>query len=206
MSAIVGILLAAGTGRRFDPSGARLKLLEPAPSGAHAGCPLAVAAALNLKAAVDDVVAVVRPIDGPPQRSLHAALAAAGCRIVVCERAGEGMGASLACGARAARCAAGWVIALADMPAIAPATIAAVAQALRAGHTAAAPFVGERRGHPVGFGAACYEELARLTGDAGARSVLVARPPFRVAVDDPGALLDIDSAADLNPETSPGRP
>jgi CTP:molybdopterin cytidylyltransferase MocA len=45
-----------------------------------------------------------------------------------------------------------------------------------------------------------------LTGDAGARSVLVAHPPFRVAVDDPGALLDIDSAADLNPETSPGRP
>ncbi|MCK6431127.1 MAG: NTP transferase domain-containing protein, partial [Burkholderiaceae bacterium] len=141
--------------------------------------------------------AVVRPIDDEPQRALHAALAAAGCRLVVCERAGEGMGASLACGVRAASDAAGWLIALADMPAIAPATIAAVAQALRTGHMAAAPFVGDRRGHPVGFSAACFEELARLTGDAGARSVLADHPPFRVAVDDPGALLDIDSPSDL---------
>jgi molybdenum cofactor cytidylyltransferase len=197
MKTIVGLLLAAGVGARFDPSGAQLKLLEPAPAGAHAGRPLAVAAALNLKAAVDEVVAVVRPIDGEPQRALHAALADAGCRLVVCERAREGMGASLACGVRATSDAAGWLIALADMPAIAPATIAAVAQALRAGHMAAAPFVGDRRGHPVGFSAACFEELARLTGDAGARSVLADHPPFRVAVDDPGALLDIDSPSDL---------
>lgn len=197
MKTAVGLLLAAGVGTRFDPSGARLKLLEPAPAGAHAGRPLAVAAALNLKAAVDAVVAVVRPIDDEPQRALHAALARAGCQLVVCERARGGMGASLACGVRATSDAAGWLIALADMPAIAPATIAAVAQALRAGHMAAAPFVGDRRGHPVGFSAACFEELARLTGDAGARSVLADHPPFRVAVDDPGALLDIDSPSDL---------
>lgn len=196
---IVGILLAAGVGTRFDPSGARLKLLEPAPAGAHAGRPLAVAAALNLRAAVDEVVAVVRPIDGDAQRSLHAALADAGCRLVVCEHACEGMGASLACGVRAASAADGWLVALADMPAIAPATIAAVAQALRVGHAAAAPFVGGRRGHPVGFSRACFDELARLTGDAGARSVLGHRPPFRVEVGDSGALLDIDAPSDLTP-------
>jgi molybdenum cofactor cytidylyltransferase len=197
MKSIVGLLLAAGVGTRFDPSGVRLKLLEPAPAGAHAGRPLAVAAALNLKAAVDEVVAVVRPADDEPQRALHTALVDAGCRLVVCERAREGMGASLACGVRAASDAAGWLIALADMPAIAPATISAVAQALRAGHAAAAPFVGDRRGHPVGFSRACFVELARLTGDAGARNVLAAHPPFRVAVADPGALLDIDSPTDL---------
>lgn len=197
MKTIAGILLAAGAGARFDPTGARLKLLQPAPAGAHAGRPLAVAAALNMKAAVDEVVAVVRPIDGEPQRALHAALAQAGCRLAVCERAAEGMGASLACGVRATSDAAGWLVALADMPAIAPATIAAVTQALRAGHATAAPFVGERRGHPVGFSRACFEELARLTGDAGARSVLATHPPFRVEVGDPGALLDIDSPIDL---------
>ncbi|GAB4470702.1 MAG: nucleotidyltransferase family protein [Burkholderiaceae bacterium] len=197
MKTIVGVLLAAGVGERFDPTGTRLKLLEPAPSGAHAGRPLAVAAALNLKTAVDEVVAVVRPIENESQRTLHTALEDAGCRLVVCERAGEGIGASLACGVRAASDAAAWLIALADMPAIAPATIAAVAQALREGHTAAAPVVGGRRGHPVGFSRACYEALSRLTGDVGARSVLAAHPPFRVAVDDHGALLDIDSPSDL---------
>ncbi len=197
MKTVVGLLLAAGVGARFDATGARLKLLEPAPSGAHAGRPLAVAAALNLQAAVDEVVAVVRPIDAEPQRRLHTALAEVGCRLVVCERAVEGMGASIACGVRATRDAAGWLIALADMPAIAPATIAAVAQALRAGHAAVAPFVGDRRGHPVGFSRACFEELVQLAGDAGARSVLARHPPFRIAVDDPGALLDIDSPSDL---------
>lgn len=197
MKTLVGILLAAGLGTRFDPTGARLKLLEPAPAGAHAGRPLAVAAALNLRAAVDEVVAVVRPIDGDAQRSLHAALADAGCRLVVCERAGEGMGASLACGVLAASSADGWLIALADMPAIAPATIAAVARALRAGHAAAAPFVGGRRGHPVGFSRACFDQLARSTGDSGARGVFAEHPPFRVEVDDRGALLDIDSPSDL---------
>ena len=199
MKTIVGVLLAAGVGARFDPSGKRLKLLEPAPAGAHAGRPLAVAAALNLRAAVDEVVAVVRPIDGEPQRALHAALAQADCRLVVCEHAREGMGASAACGVRATSDAAGWLIALADMPAIAPATIAAVAQALRAGHVTAAPYFGDRRGHPVGFSGSCFEELARLRGDDGARSVLAEHPPFRVAVDDPGALFDIDSPADRNP-------
>ena len=199
MKTIVGVLLAAGVGTRFDPTGTRLKLLEPAPAGAFAGRPLAVASALNLKAAVDEVVAVVRPIDGDAQRALHAALEDAGCRLVVCEHACEGMGASLACGVRAASGADGWLIALADMPAIAPATIAAVADALRAGHATAAPFVGGRRGHPVGFSRSCFDELARLTGDSGARSALAEHPPFRVAVDDPGALLDIDSPSDLTP-------
>lgn len=197
MGKIVGLLAAAGTGTRFDATGARLKLLEPAQGCPHAGRPLAVAAALNLKTAVDEVVAVVRPATCGAQRALHTVLAAVGCRLVVCDHADEGIGASLACGVRATRGAAGWLIALADMPAIAPATIAAVAQALRAGHMAAAPFVGDRRGHPVGFSAACFEELARLTGDAGARIVLDAHPPLRVAVDDPGALLDIDTPADL---------
>jgi molybdenum cofactor cytidylyltransferase len=194
---IVGVLLAAGIGSRFDPSRARLKLLEPAPAGAHAGRPIAVAAALNLKTAVAEVVAVVRPIDDERQGALHALLADAGCRLVVCERAAEGMGTSLACGVRASETAGGWLIALADMPAIAPDTIAAVAAALRAGHASAAPFVGDRRGHPVGFARSCYAELARLEGDVGARAMLAAHPPFHVAVDDAGALLDIDAPSDL---------
>jgi molybdenum cofactor cytidylyltransferase len=193
MDEIVGILLAAGVGQRFDPSGRRLKLLEPAPAGRHSGVPLALASARNLLQALDTVCAVVRPPDDASQQRLHALLLDAGCRLVICERANEGMGTSLACGVQATAGAAGWVIALADMPAIEPGSIRAVVQALRDGYDTAAAFFGERRGHPVGFTSALYSELSALSGDDGARSVLSHQPPHRVSVADRGVLLDLDT-------------
>jgi molybdenum cofactor cytidylyltransferase len=191
-SAVVGILLAAGRGRRFDPTGARLKLLESTPAGPLAGVPLAAAALRNLRAAIEDVIAVVRPADDDRQQQLHALLAAEGANLVVCSEADAGIGHSLACGVRARADAGGWVIALADMPALRPATIAAVREAIAAGHATAAPTHQGQRGHPVGFGRACGAELLALAGDAGARSVLARHAPRLIEVDDPGCLLDID--------------
>ncbi len=190
---IAGVLLAAGIGRRYDPSGARLKLLDTAPSGPHAGAPIAVAALRNLRAAVADVIAVVRPADSAAQQQLHQRLAAEGAQLVICPDAGSGMSHSLACGVRARSDAAGWVIALADMPAVSPATIAEVRDAIARGQEASAPVHRGQRGHPVGFGRACRDELLALVGDAGARSVLAAHPPLLIEVDDPGCLLDIDT-------------
>jgi len=192
MAGIVGILLAAGIGQRFDPSGQRLKLLEPAPTGPHAGEPTAVAAARNLVQALDTVYAVVRPAGDALQSRLHALLAEAGCQLVVCERAADGMGESLACGVQATADADGWIIALADMPAIEPGSIVAVAHALLDGYDTAAAFFGERRGHPVAFANSLYAELAALAGDEGAKSVLAAHPPHRVSVADRGVLFDLD--------------
>jgi molybdenum cofactor cytidylyltransferase len=190
---IVGVLLAAGIGRRYDPSGARLKLLAPAPAGPQAGQPLAVAALRNLRAALADVVVVVRPAATEPQRRLHELLAAEGAPLVFCALAEAGMGYSLACGVRARPDADGWLVALADMPAISPHTIAAVRDAIGRGHVTAAPVFRGQRGHPVGFGRVCRDELLALTGDAGARSVLAAHPPHPIEVDDPGCVLDIDA-------------
>ena len=189
MQPIAGVLLAAGIGRRYDPSGERLKLLEAAPDGV----PLAAAALRHLRAAVGDVVAVVRPADSAAQRQLHRLLAAEGAQLVVCPEAEDGMGHSLACGVRSRSGAAGWVIALADMPAVSPATIAAIRDAIGRGNQTAAPVHHGRRGHPVGFGRACRDELLALQGDAGARGVLAAHPPLLIEVDDPGCLLDIDT-------------
>ena len=189
MQPIAGVLLAAGIGRRYDPSGERLKLLEAAPDGV----PLAAAALRHLRAAVGDVVAVVRPADSAAQRQLHHLLAAEGAQLVVCPEAEDGMGHSLACGVRSRSDAAGWVIALADMPAVSPATIAAIRDAIGRGNQTAAPVHHGRRGHPVGFGRACRDELLALQGDAGARGVLAAHPPLLIEVDDPGCLLDIDT-------------
>ena len=192
-TSISGVLLAAGVGRRFDPTGVRLKLLDAAPSGPHSGVPIAVAALRNLRAVIADVIAVVRPADSDAQQRLRRLLAAEGAQLVVCLDADAGMGHSLACGVRARSNAAGWVIALGDMPAVSPSTISAVRDAIARGHETAAPVHLGRRGHPAGFRSTCRDELLALTGDAGARSVLAAHPPVLIDVDDPGCLLDIDT-------------
>ncbi len=149
-----------------------------------------------MRTALDRVVAVVRAGDA----ELVAALLAAGCETVVCVRAEEGMGASLACGVAATPEAAGWVIALADMPFIRPATIAAVATALARGAAIAAPVLpGGQRGHPVGFAAEWFTELRALDGDAGARRLLQehgARVRW-LRTDDTGCTVDIDLPGDV---------
>lgn len=153
------------------------------------------AACHNLLAALPSVVAVVRPADD----RLAAILGAAGARVVRCANAGDGMGASLGCGIRATNDAAGWVVALADMPWIRPGTIVEVAAAIARGAVVAAPFYHGERGHPVGFGKACRSMLSALGGDAGARLVLAEhrREMVRIDVDDPGVVRDVDTPSDL---------
>jgi molybdenum cofactor cytidylyltransferase len=154
-----------------------------------------VAACRSLRAAVDEVIAVVRPGDPP----LVAALGGDGARVVVAARADDGMGASLAAGIAAADGTDAYVVALADMPWVAPATIRAVVEALRGGASIAAPRYRGRRGHPVGFAAAHRAELVALTGDQGARAIVEAHASFVtfVDVDDAGVLADVDVPGDL---------
>lgn len=197
---LVALLLAAGRGSRYDPAGKALKLLAPAARGPHAGSPLAVAAARTLRAAmpaVTEVVAVVRPALDAGQRQLQALLRAEGCRVLPCERADEGMGASIACGVAGSAQADGWLVALADMPAIDSQSVRAVARALEDGAATAAPAHRGRRGHPVGFSAAVRDELMRLTGDEGARALLADHVPRLVDVDDAGVLYDVDTPRDI---------
>ncbi|WP_051293584.1 nucleotidyltransferase family protein [Pseudoduganella violaceinigra] len=186
-----GILLAAGRGSRFDPSGARSKLLQELPGGER----VAAASARALLAAVPRVVAVVRPDD---EATAHL-LRDLGCEVLVCADAGSGMAASLACGVRRAQDASGWLIALADMPFVRAATMAALVQAVAQGAEAsiAAPMHDGRRGNPVAFGRAHLPALLALTGDQGARSILNNNPVNELAVDDAGILLDIDTPSDI---------
>lgn len=191
---IVGILLAAGEGARFGGG----KLLARVPATAHgvsAGTPIGAAAAMHMMAALNDVVAVIRPGDA----MLENVLVATGARVVPCPRAHEGMGASLACGVEACLDADGWIVALADMPWIAPTTIVAVADAIRDGAELAATQFEGKRGHPVAFSRKYGPLLATLGGDEGARSIVAARQwALRlVDVDDPGVLRDVDRPADL---------
>lgn len=197
MTVLAAILLAAGRSTRFDASGLSLKLLQPAPGGAYRGMPIAVAAACGLRDARLATTAVVRSADTPAQRALHEALRHAGCELVINADADQGMGTSLALGVKTTCAASGWIVALADMPAIATGTINSVAAALNLGHSTVAPYFEAQRGHPVGFARSLFDELAALTGDLGAKHVLKRHPPHLIHVDDPGVLLDFDTPASL---------
>lgn len=183
----MAILLAAGAGTRFGGG----KLLHPLADGVA----IAAHAARNLRAADFDVVAVVRPGDFP----LSEMLEQEGCYVTPCADAARGMGHSLAHGIASVRDAAGWIVALADMPRIRPETIRAVADAVANGALVAAPAYRGERGHPVAFSAALKPELLALSGDSGARAVLERhRDEIRlVECDDPGTVIDVDARADL---------
>jgi molybdenum cofactor cytidylyltransferase len=185
---IVGILLAAGAGARFGGG----KLLHPLE-----GVAIGVQSVRNLMAAGLPVTAVVRPGSG----ALRALLEHAGCTVTECANAADGMGVSLAHAIAQTREAAGWVVALADMPRIRPDTIRQVIDAVKAGALIAAPaYLGER-GHPVGFSAALRSELISLSGDAGAREVIKRHHAEiqLIAADDPGVIFDIDRKEDIPP-------
>ena len=183
---ITGVLLAAGRAQRFGGD----KLLARFAAGPDAGAAVGVVAYRNLRGAIDDVIVAVRPADEALRRTFEALDA----RVVVAERADEGLGASIAAAVQACRAADGYVLALGDMPFIQPSTIARVAGELVGGASIVAPRHAGRRGHPVGFSGAHRDALAALTGDEGARSVVEAHRHALalVDVDDAGIVRDID--------------
>jgi molybdenum cofactor cytidylyltransferase len=187
---VAGILLAAGRGRRFDPSGATNKLLATV----DGDVPVAVASARAMLAVLPTVIAVVPSASG----KLADALREAGCEVTACADAERGMAASLVHGLRHSLPAArAWIIGLADMPYVQRDTIAALRAALDAGAAIAAPVHQGRRGNPVAFGVAHLAALLDLQGDQGARALLTRALVHEVAVHDSGILRDIDTVADL---------
>ena len=200
------ILLAAGLGSRYlaslpiehrDDAVDLHKLLALMPDGRRVG----QVSADTARARFETVLAIVRP----DQMVLAAMFEACGCRVLVTEDARRGMGASLAAGARwfdsqrneaGAHRYRGCLVALADMPWIAAATLDAVAAHVAA-DAVVAPYFEDRRGHPVGFGALRLAALGQLDGDKGARDVLRDWPQHRVDVSDSGVILDVDTVDDL---------
>lgn len=189
---IVGLLLAAGSATRFGSD----KLLHRLPHGVA----IAVQSARQLASQVQGVIAVVKP----GAEDLSAQLRNEGCKVVVCENAAEGMGASLACAARAAGRVDGYLVALADMPFVRASSIAAVRDAMASGAALAAPFFRGRRGHPVGISGAYFDALLALKDDEGAKRVIgESRDKLvKIPVGDPGVVRDIDTPQDLLPPLS----
>ena len=192
--AVVGLLLAAGRGTRFDAAGRRDKLLAPYQDGTVAGY-----AARALASTVDRVLAVV----GDDERGRRTRDALGPCADAVLARprgADTGMGDNLAAGVTwitqhwNARCI---VVALGDMPRVRPETIRVLVDAVRHPGDIAAPTCKGRRGHPVVFGCAHFDALRACHGDRGAAALLAVHRVQLVALDDEGVLFDIDHPADL---------
>ncbi|MBU1363335.1 MAG: nucleotidyltransferase family protein [Gammaproteobacteria bacterium] len=193
MNQIVGILLAAGSSRRFGAD----KRLHPLADGT----PMALASARHLAAVCARSIVVIRPDD----TVLASLLEAEGLETVVCAEAEQGMGHSLASGVAATADAVGWIVALADMPYIEPASYHAVLHAMQDGAALARPIHDGCPGHPVAFGAAYRAELLALTGDQGGKAILEADPAALVLcpVDDPGVLKDVDVPVQIQAPGSP---
>ena len=198
MKVIRGLLLCGGAATRFGSD----KLLAIPGGQGGGGESIVVMAARNLIAGAGNALAVVRPGSG----ALRAALEGAGCEVVESERCVHGIGESLAAGVAASRDAAGWIVALGDMPFVHPESVRAVRAQLEIGASIAAPLnaVSGERGHPVGFASTLREELLALKGDQGARSVIARHHDelVPVPVDDPGIAIDIDRPEELQRVTT----
>ena len=171
----VVVVLAAGQGQRFRASGAQTGKLQAQLHGRSVlEHTLAAVAASGLGAVLVE--------NGPLWRS-------------------EGMGHSIARGVALSPDASGWLILPGDLPAVAPASMRAVAQALQALGGVVRPQIQGQWGHPVGFSAAWKDQLLQLTGDSGAQSVVRAAQAQNqlqaVLLQDWGALADTDTLADL---------
>ena len=183
------ILLAAGAGRRFGDHMPTLRAGSP---------PLILQTLTALRAGLGPAVRILAVVR-PDALALQALLAAQGVEVTVCAQADAGMGASLAHAAAQVGDDLPLLVALGDMPAIAPATLAAVRDALLAGASLVQPQWQGRRGHPVGFHRRWLPALRALQGDAGARHLLHTHADqlLTLPVDDPGILLDIDTPEQL---------
>jgi molybdenum cofactor cytidylyltransferase len=95
----------------------------------------------------------------------------------------------------------GAVICLADMPWVRAAHIDALLDAFSASGASAicVPTFERKRGNPVLWPARCFAEIAMLTGDAGARTLLErhADSVCHVEVPDPGVTRDVDTPREL---------
>ncbi len=169
---MIVLILAAGQGTRFTESGGAGHKLD------------ALIAGESL------LEHVVRAVAGAGHRSL----------VVRPQGGTPGMGASIAMGVKATASAEGWLILPGDLPLVTAETISAVAEALR--HSPiVVPNYQSQRGHPVGLQHCYYTELVSLQGDQGASAIVRdgrwLGSVLDVAVNDPGAVLDVDTRDEL---------
>jgi len=190
--AMSSILLAAGSSRRFGPENKLLALLGGKPLIRHG-------AEVMTHAELAEIIVVT----GPDAERVHEALAGLAVRFVHNDRYLEGMGGSVAAGVRAVSAgSAGTLISPGDMPQLDPAQIGQLIETFRdgGGQKIVYPCLpdGSQR-NPVLWPRSRFAELAALSGEAGAKSILAAYADEATAVPwRSDAFVDIDTVGDLD--------
>jgi molybdenum cofactor cytidylyltransferase len=195
----LGLLLAAGRGSRFDPSGETSKLLHTLEGKAIIG---------HAVAKLLDVCGVVFAVVRPQSPELKFKLEQAGCHVIESADAHLGMGHSLAWGLTEAERIYRpdkVVVMLGDMPYVKSSTIQILINSIDGDVQAVAPEFSGKRGNPWVFGKRHFAALKGCSGDRGAAAVLDPKDVCLIKVDDPGVLRDIDSLEDLETATSSPR-
>ena len=178
-------MLAAGAARRF---GAPKQLAD------LDGAPLLEHALRRMSAAPVDRVVVVL---GAGADEVAAGVDLHGAEPVVCGRWEEGQSASLACGlAELAGCEA-VVVTLGDQPRVSPDAIRRVISARNDAAAVRATYNGNP-GHPVLLERRLFEQLRNVSGDRGARNLLLSVQVLDVPCDDLGGGEDVDTPAELD--------
>ncbi|AWG36694.1 nucleotidyltransferase family protein [Alcaligenes aquatilis] len=191
VSGVTGIILAAGLGQRFDPSGQQLKLLAKMDDGrtmVRRVCETALSVLDEVLIVCDVYEQILRQeLDDLPISFVQAPAAI------------RGMGVSLKAGIQACSPQYGYVVLLADMPWLRPSSVAAVAQAVQDGAGIVRPVFNGQTGNPVGFGLAWRQPLLALSDEQGARALLQANKDqtLWVPLVDEGILRDVDTPGDL---------
>jgi CTP:molybdopterin cytidylyltransferase MocA len=182
---IGGLVLAAGAATRF---GAPKQLAD------LDGVPLLEHALRTMTAAPVGRVVVVL---GSGADEVAAGVDLHGADPVVCGRWEEGQSASLACGlAELAGCEA-VVVTLGDQPRLSPAAIRRVISSRNDAAAVRATYNGNP-GHPVLLERSLFEQLRNVSGDWGARNLLLSVQVLDVPCDDLGGGDDVDTPAELD--------
>ena len=183
---IGGLVLAAGAGTRFG-SAKQLADLDGRPMLEH-----------SILAMVASPVGRVLVVLGSGAEEVLQSVDLHGADAVVCERWAEGQSASLACGLAELAGSEAVVVTLGDQPFVSPDAIRRVIAA-RGGDAAAvrATYHGEP-GHPVLLERRLFERMRDVTGDHGARNLLISMPTREVPCEDLGGGQDVDTPAQLD--------
>lgn len=183
---IGGLILAAGEGTRF---GGRKQLAE------LDGRPLLEHSVRAMTASPVGRVVVVL---GALVEEVTAGVDLHGAEPYRCERWDEGQAASLACGlAELADCEA-VVVTLGDQPRMSPDAIRRVIAARGNAAAAVRATYGGAPGHPVLLEKELFEPFRNVSGDHGARNLLLSVPVSEVPCDDLGGGEDVDTPAELD--------
>jgi molybdenum cofactor cytidylyltransferase len=183
---IGGIVLAAGAASRFG-GGKQLALLDGRPLLEHA-----------LRAITSAPVGRVIVVLGAEAEHVLVQVDLHGAEPLVCERWSEGQSASLACGLAELADSEAVVVTLGDQPRVSTDAIRRVIAGRGNRAAAVRATYGGAPSHPVLLERELFDRLRNVSGDRGARNLLMSVQTREIPCDDLGDGTDVDTPAELD--------